>query len=44
MSQMVNEVTEGEGYARPILLLDNFIILLVEIGVLLVFVVNRNCL
>ena len=39
----MNEVTEGEGYVRPILLLNDFIIvLLVEVGDLLVFVVNRK--
>ena len=39
---MVNEVTKGEGYIRPILLLNDFIILLVEVGQFLVFVMNRN--
>jgi len=37
---MTNEVKESEGYARPILLLNYFIILLVEVGHLLVFVMN----
>jgi hypothetical protein len=38
----MNEVTKGEGYIRPILLLDNLIILLVEVGNFLVFVMDRN--
>lgn len=38
----MNEVTKGEGYIRPILLFGTFIILLVEIGSFLVFVMNRN--
>ena len=38
----MNEVTESEGYSRPILLLNDFIILLVEVGCLLVLVMNRD--
>jgi len=38
----MNEVMKSEGYIRPILLLNDFIILLVEVGDLLVFVMNRN--
>jgi len=38
----MNEVTKGEGYIRPILFLNNLIILLVEVGHFLVFVMNRS--
>ena len=41
----MNEVMKGEGvYIRPILLLDNFNIVILLVGVrdLLVFVMNRN--
>ena len=40
MNRIMNQVKESEGYARPILLPNYFIILLVEVGHLLVFVMN----
>ena len=42
INKIMNEVKESEGYVRPILLLNYFIILLLEVGHLLVFVVNRD--
>ena len=38
----MNEVTEGEGYIRQVLLLSNLIVLLVEVGNFLVFVMDRR--
>lgn len=38
----MNEVTESEGHIRQVLLLSNLIILLVEVGNFLVFVMDRR--
>ena len=38
----MKEVTEGEGYIRPLRLFNNLVILLVEVGNFLVFVMDRN--
>ena len=40
----MNEVMEGEGYSRPILLLSNFTILILEVGCLLVLIMNQDSL
>ena len=42
MSQVMNQVTKGEGYVRPILLPSNLVILVGEGGNFLVFVMDRD--
>lgn len=42
MRQATIQVTKGEGYVHPILLLNNLVIALLEVGNFLVFVIDRN--